>query len=291
MHAALVVMVGMSLGVDVGWQSLDDGGVEYIIQLEPQALELLRNGEELRSDIPPFLRDQMRSYRIKVGTGELPRDMQIQQPSPAAPQNGATNERALPASKASQDDDQPQQPSDAAAASPGQPGEDAFPQTVRTARPPRNEPRYPADTPLERRDMPAPSDVDPVAEQPPRMIEPDPSTTALVNHESAYREGADHSGSAGPSADKSAEPATSNDAPAGRWWPLTGAMLLLFVSMGGNAYLGMQWWSARLRCQELLRQIRSPRQGGRGVATSEGQSSDERDEDQDVQIVHERSRR
>jgi hypothetical protein len=120
------------------------------------------------------------------------------------------------------------------------------------------------------------------------MIEPDPETSALVNHESAYRDADHENHMAGPSADKKVAATKSSEAPAARWWPLTGAMLMLFVSMGGNAYLGMQWWSARQRCQQLLEQIRSPRSS----STSESaESIDDADEDQDVRIVNERRRR
>ena len=59
------------LGIDVGWQPLPDGGVEYIIQIEPEMLDTLRRGEDLGSDIPSNL--DVRSYRITVGTGKLPR--------------------------------------------------------------------------------------------------------------------------------------------------------------------------------------------------------------------------
>ena len=136
-----------------------------------------------------------------------------------------------------------------------------------------------------------PAETDRVAEQPPRIIEPDPDSTALVNHESAYRDGAGETG-AGPSAQNPAPPAKASEAPLGRWWPLTGALLTLFVSMGGNAYLGMQWWSARKRCQELIKQLRSPRQGiAHERLETDPEELDDTDEDQDVRIVNEHRQR
>jgi hypothetical protein len=269
MHPAIVLMVGMSLGVDVGWQPLDDGGVEYIIQLEPQALELLGNGDELRSDIPPFLRDKLTSYRIKVGTGELPRELKPAQPGKGRPADAT--------------------PADANSANSGD-STDANPAI--SQRPPRNEPRYSAETPLERRSMPPPGEVDPVAQQPPRIIEPDPQSTALVNHEAAFREGDAEPGAAGPSANKPAPAAsTAGEATPGRWWPLTGALLMLFVSVGGNAYLGLQWWSARQRCQQLLRQLRGLHQPDKPALSSSTGDDAGDDEDQDVRIVGDRGRR
>jgi hypothetical protein len=53
--------------------------MEYIIQIEPHLLEMLKNGEQLVSDIPPNLRG-VRSYRITVGTAKLPREGELPEP-------------------------------------------------------------------------------------------------------------------------------------------------------------------------------------------------------------------
>lgn len=66
-------MAAATMGVDVGWQPAPDGGLEYIIQIEPETLEQLRNGQELAVGIRPELRD-VRRYRIIVGDGPLPRE-------------------------------------------------------------------------------------------------------------------------------------------------------------------------------------------------------------------------
>jgi len=60
------------VGIDVGWQPLPEGGMEYIIQLDPQTLEALKAGEPVQSDIPPSAGD-VRSYKIIMGTTKLPR--------------------------------------------------------------------------------------------------------------------------------------------------------------------------------------------------------------------------
>lgn len=72
MTGFLGLLVATALGVDIGWQELPTGGVEYIVQLEPSALEALRAGEEVASDVPPNLRD-VRRWRIRIGEGPLPR--------------------------------------------------------------------------------------------------------------------------------------------------------------------------------------------------------------------------
>jgi hypothetical protein len=72
MCGPMLLLAAASIGVDFGWQPIAGGGVEYIIQIEPELLESLASGRaDIVSEIPPFLRG-VRSYRITVGTGPLP---------------------------------------------------------------------------------------------------------------------------------------------------------------------------------------------------------------------------
>ena len=72
MGGAMLCVTVVVLGISSGWQPLPDGGMEYIVQLEPQAVERLQAGDEVRSDIPASLRD-LRSFRIVFGDAVLPR--------------------------------------------------------------------------------------------------------------------------------------------------------------------------------------------------------------------------
>jgi len=74
MNAVMVCITLAALGIDVGWQPLPGGGMEYVIQIAPQTLELLKSGELIQSDVPAEVRD-IRAYRIMVGTGKLPREL------------------------------------------------------------------------------------------------------------------------------------------------------------------------------------------------------------------------
>ena len=68
-----LMLGGLLLGVDVGWQPLPDGeGMEYLIQLSPKDLEAMKLGEPWMTDIPPSVGD-VRAYRITVGSESLPR--------------------------------------------------------------------------------------------------------------------------------------------------------------------------------------------------------------------------
>lgn len=73
MNLPIMCIALVAGGVDVGWERRPEGGMEYIIQLDPQTLELLRAGEAIQSDIPPAA-GEVRSYRIVVGAKQLARE-------------------------------------------------------------------------------------------------------------------------------------------------------------------------------------------------------------------------
>ena len=73
MGTMMICIAVATLGIDVGWQRLPEGGMEYIIQIEPQTLDALRSGEAIQSDIPTSVGD-IRAYRIVVGSNKLPRE-------------------------------------------------------------------------------------------------------------------------------------------------------------------------------------------------------------------------
>jgi hypothetical protein len=90
MHTVLFCLATTLVGVEVGWQRIPEGGMEYIIQLDPQTLESLRAGQTVQSDIPPNAGD-VRSYRIVAGakgSRVLPRDTpppELPNPAPETP--------------------------------------------------------------------------------------------------------------------------------------------------------------------------------------------------------------
>ncbi len=76
-----LVLGGLLLGVDVGWQPLPDGdGMEYLIQLSPQDIEAMKTGEPWMTDIPSSV-ENVRAYRITIGNERLERI----DPPPALP--------------------------------------------------------------------------------------------------------------------------------------------------------------------------------------------------------------
>ena len=73
MAATWILAVAVVCGVDYGWQPHEDGGLEYIIQIEPWSLEALHQGSPIVSQIPPELRG-VQQFRIQVGRQPLPQD-------------------------------------------------------------------------------------------------------------------------------------------------------------------------------------------------------------------------
>lgn len=70
MVGIVICLSAAAMGVDYGWQPVE-GGIEYIIQIEPHLIESMKSGRDIFSDLPKTAQC-VRSYRITVGTGRLP---------------------------------------------------------------------------------------------------------------------------------------------------------------------------------------------------------------------------
>ena len=89
MHTLLLCIAAASVGIHAGWQRMPEGGMQYIIQLDPETLQSLREGAEIESDIPPSA-GEVRSYKILMGTRQLPRE------TPPAPKAAARTSAKKP---------------------------------------------------------------------------------------------------------------------------------------------------------------------------------------------------
>src|SRR5262249_31391280 len=84
------------VGVDWGYRPLPTGGIEYIVQISPQALDdLAAGGGEIVSQAPPELYD-VRKLRLTVGKQKLPRGGRLA--TPARQQTAADGVQVTPAS-------------------------------------------------------------------------------------------------------------------------------------------------------------------------------------------------
>ncbi len=93
MNPLLICVAAATFGFQYGWELLPDGRMEYIIQLDPAAIEALRDGQALRSEIPAAA-GEIRAYRIVMGRGRLRQDMPP--PKPASPSKPAPVEPPQP---------------------------------------------------------------------------------------------------------------------------------------------------------------------------------------------------
>ena len=84
MDGSILLTLVAVIGIDYGWQAQDDGSLEYIIQIEPTAVQAMQDGEVLVSEILPEVYG-VRKFRIQVGDGELPRDAGNFLPSDSSP--------------------------------------------------------------------------------------------------------------------------------------------------------------------------------------------------------------
>jgi len=292
MLGELACVAALALGIDVGWQPLSEGGVEYLIQIEPDLLDSLRPGEAIGSDVPPRLVGQIRAYRITVGTEELPRELppepqievEVESPAPpgtadppgmaAPPGTAGSPSIATPLGMAT-----PSAPAENGAERPGLPPFSPFPEGAPSqgiappgfATPQPEQPLPEASPDSGNADTPGMPPDGPVTPAPGAADEPGgagldprswPGTPApnLLPEVSARKPmKAEQAVFQVPSDDArppAAEHDQQEDAPAGEkpkpWTALVVTLLGLFASVGANVYLGWMALDFRSRYQGLV---------------------------------------
>ena len=85
MCGAMLLVAAVTTGIDGGWQPLPEGGMEYIIQIDPDTLKTLEPGDERSCDVPTHL-GQFKRYRLRIGTVPPPRESPpAEDQSPSSP--------------------------------------------------------------------------------------------------------------------------------------------------------------------------------------------------------------
>lgn len=69
-----VLLFAAILGINYGWVPDQQGGVEYIIQVEPQKLREVERAGEISSTIPSEVQGHVSRIVVRVGTGPVPRE-------------------------------------------------------------------------------------------------------------------------------------------------------------------------------------------------------------------------
>jgi hypothetical protein len=125
---------------------------------------------------------------------------------------------------------------------------------------------------------------------PPEPFRVDPQDAQPITQRAGYIAEDATPSEAKPNSASAANTSDVPPAPAKPWLPLTATLLCLFGSLGANAYMGLQWWSVRLRCQQLLQDRREAATFLDNAAEDDldedqPDDEDEEDEDQDVRAI------
>ena len=241
MNAALVLLAAAACGIDYGYRPLPDGGFEYIIQLEPELLEALRDGEEVTSDIRLDLRGAT-SYRIVVGTEPPPREAPPRL-SPAEVEDADAADEESP--------EEPPEAADDAGAAGSEPEDDSVGGEHdghnHSARRPGLEQRGGLNPPAGAEE----------ADTTPGRFDADEESGPLVQ-QAGYEQDAGDDGDEGAEGSPSDSSADDREPPK-PWVPFSLAMLGLFASVGGNCYLGWLALGLRSRYVAALTALRERR--------------------------------
>jgi hypothetical protein len=215
MYGCIVCLAAAVVGVDVGWVRLPEGGLQYQIQIAPEAVEALKSGQAIESDIPRNVKD-IREYRITVGREKL------KQETPPADPPAKTTSNDLFNRPLATDDPFARSPASGIA---GVPASKPWPSP------------------------PSPSPFTPT----PRALSPDPGVKPLAEQPASFTQPAPTAGSeAKPEAP--AEPAPTTDAEKIRrlWMYLIASLVALAASLAWNAFLFWMLREARRRYRDLL---------------------------------------
>jgi hypothetical protein len=230
MYGSILSVAAVLVGIDVGWRPLPEGGVEYLIQIEPELLETLESGSAVESDIPPSVTG-VRAYRITVGAGELPRELPEPEAQPFEP--GANP--------------------DAPEAQPGAAGASRLPGDLSGVLPPLDRGALePAEKEPSRLGASSPLSGFPL---PPHRLEPDPGSQPIATQTAALVDQAETEPT--PDTKPKTGQKTSPKETAKPWMPFTLVLFGLFASLGGNVFLGWVAYESRSRYR-ALRETRSP---------------------------------
>jgi hypothetical protein len=233
MNPIFILSAMAALGIEVGWEPLSEGGHEYTIQIEPQLLEVLRQGREIVSEVPPQL--NVRRYRVTVGTQKLAQiDGEPQgTPEPNQPERQRPERAANPFTT-------PAEPVavEHAPDTPLPEGSTFSGHEPIAVEPPANRGNHKAGPPGI---LPAiSSGSKPIENRPAAHQEPENVDTKKPALPAAHTSASSHA----------AEPSRP-------WVPLLIAIVLLCCSLGVNAYLGWIAWDARRGHRDALAKFRA----------------------------------
>jgi hypothetical protein len=271
---ATMLAAGQASAIDFGWQPLSEGGIEYMVQVEPDLLDVFRR-DGFTSDLPAGLRD-VRRIRIVVGEGRLPNKGDIDGPrtpqrAEDAKKDGAPASAQIEASSGHGSDNAPPASTSAGnSANPPETGskDGAQADASQSAEAPHS---FPAilqpewakrirsikegtlfSTPAEKTDVRGADSV-------PATYRGDQTPTPQLGDEPSNQDTSTdpRSGPTVRAANLPTERGSGDGekAEARAWLPLMGALLALFASLGANVYLVWIHQAARAKYRALTGQL------------------------------------
>jgi hypothetical protein len=266
--------------VQFGWQPLPDGGLEYLVQVEPELLDSFHQ-EGFTSDVPANLQRNLRRIRITIGTAKLPNQGDVigpkeiskaTEPTPAAPRDlisDSVNSKVIEQPQATATAP-PLLPTPAASPPPSEPSASTFSRLDLPPPPEMNETQSkvessPADVPRPLSSLPffQSGQITKLNGSNPSR-ETQTTTPRLTENEGPAGDSrnfsSDHLAMAAKPAvletpvgqDKPSANTTVSPTP---WFPLMGALLALFASLGVNVYLAWIHQSVRMKYSALVRRM------------------------------------
>lgn len=236
MNSLALLLAAAAVGVDYGWQPTGDGSLEYIIQIEPVLLQTLIDGEDIVSEIHPDVKG-VRRFRIRVGTEQLPRKGASDEPKNPPAVNKPSVE---PPGGSFLDSPVKPPPLDKkpGGTNPSLPNFDIPPLDGETTLPPASN-----DNAHFRDDRTLP----PI----PNPITVDPNSEPIASQVNYNKERSPKAEEVASKPKRTPGKPKTPTAASKPWLPLVLTVLLLFASVGLNAYLGWIAWGFYQRMQSM----------------------------------------
>jgi hypothetical protein len=223
MTGIMACLATLLIGVETGWKPLDGGGIELLIQIEPEMVDSLKPADRpFEGYVPPALRDKIRNWRVVVGNGNLPAEYR-----PIS----ATDAAFLP-------------PAGPELTGPGKTADNTGPRNAQ--RPLFGMGKWPGDAPYIATPPGKASNT-----APPDTLTPDPRSKPLAEQQASYQTEQPADSSKQETKPHSADPPQAPQ-PEKPWVALWGAVLVAAASLFGNVYLGWIYYETRNRCRALL---------------------------------------
>lgn len=214
----LATITAPARGVTFGWEVMQDGGLKYIVQVEPGLVDAFRDAGGFQSFIPPDV-PKFACIQLKIGTDKLPNEGTL--PPPAEP--------STPSPAAAQTDPMVSAPS---STKPNDALDGAQPADFQTPEGAKPIGDHPFKSAYSKQEPPLPP-----------LLQSNTQSNTQIEQDPAPPDNADDQKE--PRKTETEKPVINDSETSHPWMPLMLALVALFASVGANAYL--MWIHQSLR--------------------------------------------